>query len=105
LGKKLGNMGFYAYIYYVMIEKLNPPFMIATFRVYFPTGDFPNTTEPETTYQLEYSSSQELAHLHEEARRVWSEYMVEVETDGMIMSSSSTYAEDCSPLPVFVHIR
>jgi hypothetical protein len=70
LGKKLGNVGFYAYIYYAMIEKLNPPFMISTFRVYFPTGDFPNTTEPETTYQLEYSSSQELAHLHEEARRV-----------------------------------
>ena len=78
-----------------MIEKLNPLFMNATFRVYFPTGNFPNTTEPEATYQLEYSSPQELKELYEEARQVWSEYMVEVETDDMIMSSSSTYAEEC----------
>jgi 2-succinyl-5-enolpyruvyl-6-hydroxy-3-cyclohexene-1-carboxylate synthase len=78
-----------------MIEKLNPPFMIATFRVYFPTGNFPNTTEPEATYQLEYSSPQELKELYEEARQVWGEYVVEVETDGMIMSSSHTYAEEC----------
>ena len=46
--------------------------MIATFRVYFPTGNFPHTTEPETTYQLEYSSPQELRELYEEGREVWS---------------------------------
>jgi hypothetical protein len=45
-------------------------------------------------YEMEYSSAEELNDLHHEARKVWDEYMVEVENEYMVMSFSHTYAEE-----------
>jgi len=45
-------------------------------------------------YEMEYSSAKELNDLHHEARKVWDEYMVEVENEYMVMSFSHTYAEE-----------
>jgi len=71
-----------------MIEIVTPQTMKkATFKIVFPTnyklGD--PTNELETSYEIEYSTALELKNLYEEARRVWSEFIVEVETDTFVM--------------------
>ena len=72
-----------------MIEIVIPQTMKkATFKIVFPTNyklDDP-TNELETSYEIEYSTALELKNLYEEARRVWSEFIVEVETDIFVMS-------------------
>ncbi len=45
-------------------------------------------------YEMEFNQAKELNKLFQEAREVWAEYMVEVDTDYMTMSSSHTYAEE-----------
>jgi len=45
-------------------------------------------------YEMEFNHVKELNELFQEARKVWGEYMVEVDTDYMTMSSSHTYAEE-----------
>ena len=45
-------------------------------------------------YEMEFNHVKELNELFQEAREVWAEYMVEVDTDYMTMSSSHTYAEE-----------
>jgi hypothetical protein len=61
--------------------------MIAQFKVL-------NGTQVVKQYDMEYSSAKELHDLFHEARRVWDEYMVEVETELTIMSYSCTYAKE-----------
>jgi len=51
-------------------------------------------TQVINQYELEYSTSKELNDLHHDARKVWDEYMVEVENEYMVMSFSHTYAEE-----------
>jgi hypothetical protein len=43
---------------------------------------------------MEYSSAKELHDLFHEARKVWAEFMVEVETELATMSYSCTYARE-----------
>ena len=45
-------------------------------------------------YSMEYNSTSELKELIQEAREVWSEYMIEAETDLFIQSFSHTYSEE-----------
>ena len=45
-------------------------------------------------YEMEFNHTKELHELFQESRKVWGEYMVEVDTDYMTMSSSHTYAEE-----------
>ena len=45
-------------------------------------------------YEIEFNQAEELQELFQEARKVWDEYMVEVEFDYVTMSSSHTYAEE-----------
>ena len=45
-------------------------------------------------YEMEFNHAEELNELFQESRKVWGEYMVEVDTDYMAMSSSHTYAEE-----------
>jgi hypothetical protein len=45
-------------------------------------------------YEIEFNQAEELQELFQEARKVWAEYMVEVDTEFMSMSSSHTYAEE-----------
>ena len=45
-------------------------------------------------YYLPYSSANELQKLTQEAREVWSEYYVVVETDLFTQTFSSTYSEE-----------
>ena len=45
-------------------------------------------------YEMEFNHVKELNELFQEARKVWSEYMVEVEFDYVTMSSSHTYADE-----------
>jgi hypothetical protein len=45
-------------------------------------------------YEMEFQQAEELNELFQESRKVWGEYMVEVDTDYMTMSSSHTYAEE-----------
>ncbi len=68
----------------------------ATFNVVFPTNYVFGSTsnELETSYVLEYSTGVELNELWQEARRVWSEFVVEVDTDVFIMVNETPYAED-----------
>lgn len=61
--------------------------MTAQFRVL-------NGTQVVNQYELEYSSTKELNDMFHEARKVWDEYMVEVEMDWGVMSYSHTYAEE-----------
>lgn len=44
-------------------------------------------------YEMEYRSAKELHELFQEARRVWDEFMVEIEFDLGVMSSSHTYRD------------
>lgn len=44
-------------------------------------------------YEMEYGSVKELNDLFHEARKVWDEYMVEVDYGYGVMSYSHTYAE------------
>jgi hypothetical protein len=80
-----------------MIEKLKTQIMKkATFNVVFPTNYVFGSTsnELETSYVLEYSTAKELNELWQEARRVWSEFVVEVDTYGFIMVNETPYAEE-----------
>lgn len=80
-----------------MIEKLKTQIMKkATFNVVFPTNYVLGSTsnELEASYVLEYSTGMELNELWQEARRVWSEFVVEVDTDGFIMVNETPYAEE-----------
>ena len=45
-------------------------------------------------YKMEFNHVKELNELFQESRKVWAEYMVEVEFDYVNMSSSHTYAEE-----------
>ena len=45
-------------------------------------------------YSMEYNSASELNKLIREAREVWSEYMIEAETDLFTQSFSHTYSEE-----------
>ncbi len=45
-------------------------------------------------YEMEFNHVKELNELFQESRKVWAEYMVEVEFDYVIMSSSHTYSEE-----------
>jgi hypothetical protein len=45
-------------------------------------------------YYLPYSTANELRDLIQEAREVWSEFKVEVETDLFVQSFSHTYSEE-----------
>jgi uncharacterized protein YbjQ (UPF0145 family) len=45
-------------------------------------------------YEMEFNHVKELNELFQESRKVWAEYMVEVEFDYVTMSSSHTYAEE-----------
>lgn len=60
----------------------------ATFRVIDP-----KTSELIKQYQLEYADAKSLNADYQEARQVWSEYQVEVETKAFILSSSHTFRE------------
>ena len=46
------------------------------------------------SYEMEFNQVKELNELFQESRKVWTEYMVEVDTDYMSMSSSHSYAEE-----------
>jgi hypothetical protein len=46
-----------------------------------------------SNYEIEFNQAEELNELFQEARKVWDEYMVEVDTDYMTMSASHTYAD------------
>lgn len=87
-----------------MIEIVIPQTMKkATFKIVFPTNyklDDP-TNELETSYEIEYSTALELKNLYEEARRVWSEFVVEVETDTFVMSDNP-YQEQLKNKPMMV---
>jgi len=87
-----------------MIEIVIPQTMKkATFKIVFPTNyklDDP-TNELETSYEIEYSTALELKNLYEEARRVWSEFVVEVETDTFVMSDNP-YQEQLKNEPMMV---
>lgn len=45
-------------------------------------------------YPMEYNNANELNKLIQEAREVWSEFKVEVETDLFVQSFSHTYSEE-----------
>ena len=45
-------------------------------------------------YEIEFNHVKELNELFQDARKVWDEYMVEVEFDYVTMSSSHTYANE-----------
>lgn len=51
-------------------------------------------TEVIRSYELEYTTTKGLNNLFHEARQVWDEYMVEVETEWGVMSYSHTYADE-----------
>ena len=46
------------------------------------------------TYEIEFNQAEELQELFQEARKVWAEYHVVVDTEFTVMSSSHTYAEE-----------
>ena len=46
------------------------------------------------SYEMDFQSVKELNELFQESRKVWAEYMVEVDTDYMTLSYSHTYAEE-----------
>ena len=45
-------------------------------------------------YEMEFQQAKELNKLFQESRKIWGEYMVEVDTDYMTMSASHTYADE-----------
>jgi len=61
--------------------------MIAKFRVL----DGPVV---KAEYEMEFQQVKELNGLFQESRKVWAEYIVEVDTDYMTLSASHTYAEE-----------
>jgi hypothetical protein len=61
---------------------------IATFKVTDSTGDLIKM------YSLTVMNADELKKLIQEARQVWDEYYVEVETDLFTQSFSHTYSEE-----------
>ena len=61
--------------------------MIAQFKVL-------DGTQVISQYEMEYSSAKELNDLFHEARKVWAEFMVEVEVEWGVISYSCTYARE-----------
>lgn len=61
----------------------------ATFRVIDP-----KTNQVIKQYELQYADAKTLNADYQEARQVWSEYHVEAETEGFVMSSSHTFREE-----------
>jgi|LauGreDrversion4_2_1035121.scaffolds.fasta_scaffold265967_2 hypothetical protein len=53
-----------------------------------------NGTTVINQYEMEFGSPKELNDLFHEARKVWAEYIVEVDTYYMKMTYSHTYAEE-----------
>lgn len=45
-------------------------------------------------YEMDFQSVKELNELFQESRKVWAEYMVEVDTDYMTLAYSHSYAEE-----------
>jgi hypothetical protein len=43
---------------------------------------------------MEFNQVKELNELFQESRKVWAEYIVEVDTDYMTLSASHSYAEE-----------
>jgi hypothetical protein len=64
----------------------------AEFRIMTP--DRFNRAEIVDTYYLSFNSYKELHGLIQEAREVWDEYIVEVQTDLCIQSFSHTFKEE-----------
>ena len=64
----------------------------AEFRIMTP--DRFNRAEIVDNYNLSFSSYKELHDLIQEARELWDEYIVEVQTDLCIQSFSHTYKEE-----------
>jgi uncharacterized protein YbjQ (UPF0145 family) len=46
------------------------------------------------SYEMEFNQVKELNELFQESRKVWAEYIVEVDTDYMTLSASHSYAEE-----------
>jgi len=46
------------------------------------------------SYEMEFQQVKELNELFQESRKVWAEYIVEVDTDYMTLSASHSYAEE-----------
>lgn len=61
--------------------------MIAKFRVL----DGPVV---KAEYEMEFQQVKELNELFQESRKIWAEYIVEVDTDYMTLSASHSYAEE-----------
>jgi hypothetical protein len=61
--------------------------MIAKFRVL----DGPVV---KAEYEMEFQQVKELNGLFQESRKIWAEYIVEVDTDYMTLSASHSYAEE-----------
>lgn len=64
----------------------------AEFRIMTP--DRFNRAETVDNYYLSYNSHKELQSLIQEARELWDEYIVEVQTDLCIQSFSHTFKEE-----------
>ena len=45
-------------------------------------------------YEMEFQNVKELNELFNESRKIWAEYMVEVDSDYMTWSYSHTYADE-----------
>ena len=45
-------------------------------------------------YEMEFQQVKELNELFQESRKIWAEYIVEVDTDYMTLSASHSYAEE-----------
>ena len=58
------------------------------------TPDRFNRAETLDNYYLSYNSHKELQSLIQEARELWDEYIVEVQTDLCIQSFSHTFKEE-----------
>lgn len=61
----------------------------AIFRVIDPT-----TNQVIKQYELQYADAKSLNADYQEARQVWSEYLVEADTESFTMSSSHTFREE-----------
>ena len=70
---------------------------VATFRVIDT-----KTAEVIKTYELEYTDGKDLNKSYQEARQVWSEYQVEAETDGFLLSYSHTWRDQLAISPFAV---
>lgn len=53
----------------------------------------PKTDQVIKTYELQYADAKTLNADYQEARQVWSEYLVEADTEEFTMSSSHTFRD------------